>query len=64
LSELSALHGVHPTVIANWKRQLLDGAADVFMRGTRGHSDEEDTARLYEQIGRMQMEMDWLKKKL
>ncbi len=64
LSELSALHGVHPTVIANWKRQLLDGAADVFTRGHRGRTDEEDLARLYEQIGRMQMEMDWLKKKL
>lgn len=64
LSELSALHGVHPTVIANWKRQLLQGAPDVFSRGASGHSDEEEMSRLFEQIGRMQMEMDWLKKKL
>lgn len=64
LSELSALHGVHPTVIANWKRQLLEGAPDVFNRGTSGRSDEAEMARLFEQIGRMQMEMDWLKKKL
>lgn len=64
LSELSALHGVHPSVIANWKRQLLEGAPDVFSRGTSGHSDEEEMARLFEQIGRMKMEMEWLKKKL
>lgn len=64
LSELSALHGVHPTVIANWKRQLLQGAPDVFNRGASGRSDDEEMARLFEQIGRMKMEMDWLKKKL
>jgi putative transposase len=64
LSELSALHGVHPTVIANWKRQLLEGAPEVFTRGAGGRSDEEDTARLFEQIGRLQMEVEWLKKKL
>lgn len=64
LSELSAMHGVHPTVIANWKRQLLEGAPDVFTRGAGGHADDEATARLYEQIGRLQMEVEWLKKKL
>ena len=64
LSELSALHGVHPSVIANWKRQLLEGAPDVFIRGTSVRSDDGEMARLFEQIGRMKMEMDWLKKKL
>ena len=64
LSELSALHGVHPSVIANWKRQLLEGAPEVFSRGTSGRSDDEEMAQLFEQIGRMKMEMEWLKKKL
>ena len=64
LSELSALHGVHPTVIATWKRQLLDGAPAVFSRGNGGRSDEAEAARLFEQIGRLQMEVEWLKKKL
>jgi transposase-like protein len=36
LSELSAAYGVHPTVIAQWKRQLVRGASEVFRRGTRG----------------------------
>ena len=66
LSELSAAYGVHPTVIAQWKRQLLDGAAGVFSRGNgvNGRSEEEISAPLYEEIGRLKMELDWLKKKL
>ena len=64
LSELSSAYGVHPTVIAQWKRQLLDGAAGVFSRanGTNGRSEEEISAPLYEEIGRLKMELDWLKK--
>ncbi|RJP21526.1 MAG: transposase [Candidatus Abyssobacteria bacterium SURF_5] len=66
LSELSSTYGVHPTVIAQWKRQLLDGAAGVFSRanGTNGRSEEEISAPLYEEIGRLKVELDWLKKKL
>jgi putative transposase len=66
LSELSALHGVHPTVIAQWKRQLVEGAAQLFHRGlgATGKSEQELTAPLYEEIGRLKMEVDWLKKKL
>ena len=66
LSELSTTHGVHPTVIAQWKRHLIDGSAEVFSRknGSRGKSEEELTSPLYEEIGRLKMEVDWLKKKL
>jgi len=66
LSELSSLFKVHPTVIAHWKRMLVEGAAGVFGGGNGGlaKSEEELTAPLYEQIGRLQMEVDWLKKKL
>jgi len=66
LSELGSAHGVHPTVIAHWKRQLLEGASEVFRRGAgaNGRSEEELTAPLYQEIGRLKMEMDWLKKKL
>ena len=65
-SELSAAYGVHPTVIAQWKRQLLDGAAGVFSRGNgvNGRTEEEISAPLYEEIGRLKVELDWLKKKL
>lgn len=64
LSELSAAYRVHSTVIAQWRRQLLKGAAEVFRRGNSGQSEEDLTAPLYEQIGRLKMEIDWLKKKL
>jgi len=66
LSELSAAYAVHPTVIAQWKRQLVDGSAEVFSRknGSKVKSEEELTAPLYEEIGRLKMEVNWLKKKL
>lgn len=66
LSELSSLFGVHPTVIAHWKRMLVQGASTVFSMGAGGNarSEEELTKPLYEQIGRLQMEVDWLKKKV
>jgi transposase-like protein len=66
LSELSSMFGVHPTVISHWKRQLQEGAPGIFCRVTagRGKSEEELTAPLYEQIGRLKVEVDFLKKKL
>ena len=66
LSELSSRFRVHPTVIARWKKMLLEGVPGVFSRGEGGNArtEEELTAPLYEQIGRLQMEVDWFKKKL
>jgi transposase-like protein len=65
LSELSSLYRVHPTVIGQWKRQLIGHAAAAFQsgKGRSGKTEEELTAPLYEQIGRLKMELDWLKKK-
>ena len=67
VSQLASLHGVHPTQIHQWKRQLLDGAEGVFSTGsgpTRSRVEEERAAaELYEQIGRLKMELEWLKKK-
>lgn len=66
LSELSSAYGVHPTVIAHWKRQLVAAAPGLFGRsnGALGKSEEALTGPLYEEIGRLKMELDWLKKKL
>lgn len=48
----------------HWKKQLLEGAAEIF-EGTKraAEADEELKAELYQQIGKLQMEVDWLKKK-
>jgi transposase-like protein len=66
LSELSSAYGVHPTLIGHWKRQLIAGSGKVFSRASGGsaRSEEEIVAPLYEEIGRLKMELDWLKKKL
>ena len=66
LGELSSRYKVHPTVITQWKRQLVNRAAEVFSRqgGGTGRSEEEMTGPLYEEIGRLKVEVDWLKKKL
>ncbi len=65
LSQLSSEYRVHQTVISHWKRQLVGGAAAVFSQasGRVGKTEDELTAPLYEEIGRLKMEMDWLKKK-
>jgi transposase len=64
VNELAAHYGVHPTLIHAWKKQLLAGAEQVFANGTRAAGPAEDqTAGLYEQIGRLKVELDWVKKK-
>ncbi|MEW6105194.1 MAG: hypothetical protein AB1563_02365 [Bacillota bacterium] len=49
---------------AQGKRQLVQGAAEVFRRGNSGESGEELTVPLYEEIGQLKMEIDWFKKSL
>ena len=66
-SQLASMHGVHPTQIHQWKKQLLDGVEGVFSAGAgakRSQVEEQcSTAELFEQIGRLKMELEWLKKK-
>ncbi len=65
LSELSSEYSVHPNQISQWKRQLLAHGAEVFhQNGAYGRSDPEAIqTELYEQIGRLKMELEWVKKK-
>ena len=65
LCQLSSEYGVHPNQISQWKRQLLEHGADVFSQsGTNGQSEQEAIqTELYEQIGRLKMELEWVKKK-
>jgi transposase len=65
IGELASLHGVHPTLIHAWKKQLLSNAEELFQSGAKSSSGEHEAleAQLYEQIGRLKTELDWLKKK-
>jgi putative transposase len=64
VNEWAADYGVHPTPISQWKRQLLEGVADLFSsrRQKRAHEGEVLQAELYQEIGRLKMELEWLKK--
>ncbi len=66
LSELSSESGIHPNQISSWKRQLLSDGAELFQRnGARKEDGQaEQEAELYKQIGRLKMELEWLKKKV
>jgi transposase-like protein len=64
VNELASQHGIHPTLIHAWKKQLLAGAGAVFASGAKPTGPPEDkTAELFEQIGRLKVELDWVKKK-
>ena len=63
VNELAAQFGVHPTLIHAWKKQLLAGAEQVFVGGKVAGPAEDKTPELYEQIGRLKVELDWVKKK-
>jgi putative transposase len=65
VNELAGHFGVHPTMIHGWKKQLLQGAESVFGPGVKIDTGDTEArlAELYEQIGRLQMELAWLKKK-
>lgn len=65
LGELAARYKVHPTQIAQWKKQLQENAPLVFERGRSGATPDAErlTAPLYQEIGRLKVELDFLQKK-
>ena len=65
IQEIASHYGVHPNQVTRWKRQAIEGLAQAFRDGQARavESDVALQAELYQQIGRLQMELDWLKKK-
>ena len=66
MSELAAEYGVHPTMIRQWKKSLLEGASDIFERGgkKRVEVDEETVRSLHAKIGELAVANDFLSRKL
>ena len=58
--DLARQHKVHPTLIAEWRRQLLEGAGSVFERGAPKEEEGVDVDGLYRKIGQLEMERDFL----
>jgi transposase-like protein len=66
VSELAAEYGVHPTMIHQWKKALLDGAADLFERGGKAAPvvDDDTVRSLHAKIGELAVANDFLSRKL
>ena len=65
INEIASLYDVHPSQVKSWKKQLLTEGTTVFGRNTAQQLRKQESreAELYEQIGRLKMELEWLKKK-
>jgi transposase-like protein len=65
LNQLGSQFGLHPVQIAHWRRTALDHIEDLFVDGRTRHSQEADADRdtLFEEIGRLKVELDFVKKK-
>jgi len=65
-NEIGAKYEVHPVQISQWKKELLENVGSIF-EGKRSRKPDDDeqveTGKLYEEIGRLKIEVDWLKKK-
>ena len=65
MAELASEFEVHSSQIAQWKKQLLEALPEVFSHRRQRSQQQQDelTAQLYQQIGQLKVELDWLKKK-
>ncbi len=65
INEIAAEYEVHPTQINTWKKRAVQALPEAFSRGQdrEAAQREAEQDRLYQQIGKLQVEVDWLKKK-
>ena len=65
INEIASAHNVHPTQVRSWKKKLVEEGPTVFGRNLAKQLREQENreTELYEQIGRLKMELEWLKKK-
>lgn len=66
MSEIAQAYNVHPVMVGQWKKEILEQSKGLFeaKRGPKPIDENASEDRLYGEIGRLKMEVDWLKKKL
>jgi putative transposase len=67
LQEIAADHAIHPIQVSQWKKQLLEGAGDLFSKGRKDKEKgdlQNREAELFQEIGKLKMELEWIKKSL
>ena len=65
IAQVASRFGVHPTMVSTWKRQMLEGAADIFGKNHNSRKQaQSQTDELYRQIGKLKVENDFLSRKL
>ena len=64
VSEIASEYSIHPNQVSQWKKKALEGMADSFARGKSNDVEdmERERNRLYQKVGQLQVEVDWLKK--
>lgn len=62
-NEIASIYGIHPVQVTKWKGQLLKSATQVFDNGRGVKTEQELIDSLYRQVGKLQVENEWLKKK-
>jgi transposase len=65
IAELASEYGIHPNQITQWRKQALEELPGIFSskQAKKDKAHEEEKQELFEQIGRLKVEMEWLKKK-
>ncbi len=65
INEIAGANQVHPNQVSNWKKEAQAGLVELFSakRGRKIQAEASDKEALYSQIGRLKVELDWLKKK-
>ena len=66
INEISSKYDIHPNMIRKWKQELIGGIDKVFINQNEHNKDkqhEKQVAQLYQKIGQLEVELDWLKKK-